>query len=287
VDLRKERRDRQEPRRRGVRGPATAARLHAETVGLERLNQADRERMYQLMCRYYDDVARAQFFHDLSKKHAVIVLRDDESWQIQGFSTLVKLKKRIGGRNVRAIFSGDTIVEKRFWGQTALAKEFLRYLWVEKLRRPFAPLYWLLISKGYKAYLLMANNFGEHYPRFERPTPKSRQRILDVFCTRLYPGRYDRESGVIRFERAPSRLKEGVAPIGERLLRENPRVAHFQKLNPRWRDGEELACIARMTLLMPLLHSLKRRFKKRSPRASLEAEPTASLQRLPARKRET
>ena len=62
-------------------------------------------------------------------------------------------------------------LNKQFWGSPALGIQFLIYLWKLKIKSITRPVYWFLISKGYKTYLLMANNFSEHYPRFEKSTP--------------------------------------------------------------------------------------------------------------------
>lgn len=232
------------------------ADLKTAIVPTERLTPEDKTRMLGLMRAYYDSVTESQFLSDLSKKDAVILLKD-RSRVIQGFSTLVSVRVKLDGRQIRAIFSGDTVVDKKYWGQRALGKAFLRYLFLEKLKSPFDPLYWLLISKGYKTYLMMANNFSEHYPRFERPTPARAGRMLDAFYSTLYPEHYDPKTGLIESRTEACRLKSGVAGIPASLLKSNPKVAFFEQRNPRWAQGAELACLARMTLLMPFQYALK------------------------------
>ncbi len=41
------------------------------------------------------------------------------------------------------------------------------------------------------------------------------------------------------------RLKPGVGDITEELLTDS-RIAFFQKMNPGWRNGDELACLVRL-----------------------------------------
>ncbi|MCI0490637.1 MAG: hypothetical protein L0229_28935 [Blastocatellia bacterium] len=209
------------------------------------------------MQRYYDVITEQQFLSDLSKKDSVILLRDNRSDTIQGFSTLMKVRIEIDGRSLRAVFSGDTVIEKDYWGSRALGIAFLRYMFIEKLKSPFSPLYWLLITKGYKTYLMMANNFAEHYPRFERETPACVKRILDAFYSTLYGDCYDPETG--RIERAgdATHLRPGIAAISNALTDSNPRIAFFQRANPGWQNGAELACIARMTVFMPFYYAAK------------------------------
>ena len=240
-----------------VPGECAQSALRAEIVSIARLEAAERARMFELMRQYYDRMAEEKFLLDLSNKHAVILLRDEAENKIRGFSTLRIVQARVGNKRLRGVFSGDTVIEKRYWGQRTLGKAFLRFLFFEKLKRPLEPLYWLLISKGYKTYLMMANNFSEHYPRFERPTPASKKAIMDAFYAELYPSNYDPETGLIKFSDEHECLKSGVAGISNSLLASNRRVAFFQKANPQWNRGVELACIERMSLFMPFYYALK------------------------------
>lgn len=239
------------------------SRLRASISPPESLTSNDREQMFQLMQRYYDAITEHQFLSDLSKKDAVILLRDRNSDTIQGFSTLVKIDVELDNKPLRGVFSGDTVIEKDYWGNRALGIAFLRYMFTEKLKSPFAPLYWLLITKGYKTYLMMANNFSEHYPKFERATPPDAKRILDTFYSALYAEQYDPETGLIESSGDPTRLRPGIASISKTLTDSNPRIAFFQKANPSWQSGTELACIARMTIFMPFYYASKVLLKDR------------------------
>jgi hypothetical protein len=236
-------------------------RLTASIVSAANLQTEDRAEMFTLMRKYYDAVTEETFQADLSRKDAVILLRDRNA--IQGFSTLVMLRVTLARKSVYGVFSGDTVIEKRYWGQRALPKAFLRYLFREKLKRPFSPLYWLLISKGYKTYLMMANNFAEHFPRREMEMPPDRKAIAEAFYLKLFPKDYNPATGLIRFPAVACRLKSGVAEISNELTASNPRIAFFEQANPEWRSGVELACLARMTLVMPLIYAVKAFIKDR------------------------
>jgi hypothetical protein len=238
-------------------GSRALSKLKARIVPVSDLSFKDEARMFQLMQTYYDDVSREQFLTDLSKKSEVIVLFDKTDGQIQGFSTLLCLRVDCGEQTFRGIFSGDTIVEKQYWGQRCLGKAFLRFLFMEKLKRPFEPLYWLLISKGYKTYLMMANNFSEYYPRFDKATPAQKKALMDAFYGNLYADNYDAQAGLIKSSGETCKLKAGVAAISPALLKANAKIAFFQTTNPDWQKGSELACLARMTLWMPFRYALK------------------------------
>jgi len=220
------------------------------------LSDRDREEMYAVFERYYDDVTRARFDADLAGKDDVIVLRDAER-RIRGFSTLARLSVQVRGRRHRAVFSGDTVVDEAFWGTRVLGRVFLGYMFRQRLRHPLCPLWWFLISKGYKTYLLMANNFPEHWPRHERSVPAARQELLDALAGRMFPAHYEPRTGLIRFPPHHGRLRGGMAATDAQLLADNPRVRFFEARNPDWAEGVELACIASMSWTMPLRYALK------------------------------
>lgn len=214
--------------------------------------------MYLLMSRYYAGINEAQFREDLAKKSVVFLLESEG--RIYGFSSLLYSPLEVQGVRITAAYSGDTVLDRQFWGTRELGKVFLRHLWLHKMRDPFTPLYWFLMSKGYKTYLLMANNFSDYYPRPRADIPGFEKALMDAFYAGLYPAQY--RDGLIRFEEAPCKLKQGVADIDAALLESNEKVALFQRLNPDWKNGTELACVARMTLSMPFFYGTKALIKK-------------------------
>jgi hypothetical protein len=231
--------------------------LTASIVKIEDLTSIEIERMYNIFSKYYENHDSFVFKKDLSEKNHVILLRDHNNQTIQGFSTILKNSMPNG----IAIFSGDTVLEKEYWGNKALGVAFLKYLWLEKVKNPWTPVYWFLISKGYKTYLLMANNFKNHYPRFDKSTPSSIKKITDDYYSQKFSNSYDSQKGIIKFSESSCRLKEKVADIDSKLL-QNPKIKFFASINPGWAEGQELACIAEMTFLMPFQYFLKKTFFK-------------------------
>lgn len=241
------------------------SKVYAQTLSVDQVSQIEIERMYNIFSKYYTNHNKVQFVSDLLEKNHVILLRDTKNKSIQGFSTILKIDLQNYGFNGMGIFSGDTVLEKEYWGNKALGVAFLKYLWLEKIKSPFQPLYWFLISKGYKTYLLMANNFEIHFPRHEKKTPEKIQSLMDMFYRSKYPQCYSLQDGIINFNSAACCLKENVAQVTAELMR-NPRVNFFVKRNPGWDKGNELACIAEMSLLLPISYFIKktilRTFKK-------------------------
>jgi hypothetical protein len=120
-----------------------------------------------------------------------------------------------------------------------------------KLRNPRVPVYWFLITKGYKTYLLLARNFPEHWPRRDRATPTWQKHVIDTFAATRFGSAYDPSRGILVFEEALGRLRPSVAPIDEDALRD-PDVRFFAQKNPGATRGDELCCIGRVGLGLAL-----------------------------------
>jgi hypothetical protein len=249
-----------------------------------KLVKSEKQAMYLLFCRYYSNVTLEQFYKDLNKKDYVFLLRDKSSLEVKGFSTIAELNVEYNGKNIRGFFSGDTVIDKDYWGQGTLGVNFLKFLFIQKLKKPFSPLYWFLISKGYKTYLLMANNFKEHYPRHEEKTPKDKKWIIDTFGRELYGKFYDSEKGLITYSKHEANIKDclksDVTPITSEMLLANDRIKYFSEQNPEWQSGDELACIAKMTFSMPFYYQYKviKKFFRKKKKVAIRGKETSGIQ---------
>lgn len=221
-----------------------ARRLAARTVPREALSPGDREAMWDLFARHYEAVTRAGFEADLADKSHVILLRPAGEERLAGFSTLTSFPVVVQGRTVVVVFSGDTVVDPAWWGQTALQRAFLAWVIRVWLARPRTPVYWFLISKGYRTYLLLTRNFPEHWPRYDRPTPAFQAALLDTVARARFGDAWDADRGVLRFATCAGRLREGVAPVDPGTTA--PDVRFFVARNPGHAEGDELCCLGRV-----------------------------------------
>jgi hypothetical protein len=210
------------------------------------LTAADRVRMFELLSTYFEGTSREVFDADLAEKDFAIVLRDQESGTVQGFSTCLQFSVPVDGKNVVAFFSGDTIVDRRFWGESLLSRIWGQTIFAEADRitaeRCVAEIFWFLICSGYKTFRFLPVFFREFYPNPYSETPREMQSILDALGLAKFGHRYDATAGIIRFE-TPTPLRPGIADINEQRIAD-PMVAFFVKKNPGHFRGDELACIA-------------------------------------------
>lgn len=210
---------------------------------IKKLTKDDIQTMFGVFSKYYEQTSLEKFSADLMAKDDVIIIQNSDK-KIVGFSTLKNMPIKVEGKTVYGIFSGDTILEREYWGTSALGKSFIKYLLFKKLSRPYREIYWFLISKGYKTYLLMANNFLEYYPRFDKATPERSKKIMDSYASELYGKSYVAQTGLIHFQGVTDHLAGHVAPISEKMREENAKINFFSEANPDWKKGNELVCLA-------------------------------------------
>jgi len=214
-------------------------------VARSQVTLAERDEMYALFRTYFAGTDRGRFDADLDEKEVVLLLRAAASAQIQGFSTLMRMTASIGGAEVVAFFSGDTIIAREYWGETILSRLWSQTVFAEAERllaiRPRVKVYWFLICSGYKTWRFLPVFFRDFYPNPNVPTPLHVQRILDTLGTRKFGAQYIHERGIVRLAEATP-LRDGIADVTAARLRD-PHVAFFVEKNPGHAAGDELACL--------------------------------------------
>ena len=205
--------------------------------------------MHKIFVQYYHNADLKTFVTDMGAKTGVIILQDKKEKRIVGFSTWTEIELMAGGKKSLGIFSGDTVVEKKYWGNKELQKRFVKQLLKTKIKKPKTPIFWLLISKGYKTYLLLTNNFPKHYPSHDKNNIKL-ESIVDDYCQQLYPSAYNTTERLLDFGDEYQHLKGDVASITQNMTDSHPEIRHFQKLNPSWRQGTELPCVGEVSVSM-------------------------------------
>ncbi len=218
-------------------------RLVAHTASVRTLDRATVDAAYRLFDSLYLGADRTRFEDDLAGKQLIILLRDRVDESLRGFSTVHVGEVAYGRRRARLVYSGDTAIHPAYWGQKCLQRAFAMVLLREKLRYPARPLVWFLISKGYKTYLLLIHHFPKSLPRVDRGAqPRLQQTLQQVACDR-FGDAFNAITGVISYETPRERVRHDVAPIHRPLLND-PHIAFFAARNPRYEQGDELACLA-------------------------------------------
>ena len=220
--------------------------LSATIVAVRDLDGRRRDAMFEIFARHYDEVSRDRFDADLAEKDGVVVLTGPDG-TLSGFSTQKTLRARVGGRAVRALFSGDTVIDRSQWGEQELCRGWSRYAGMVLAEEPDTPLYWFLVSKGYRTYLYLPLFFREFYPRVDVPAPPFEQQVLDAFARLKFASHYDPETGLIAFPHSMGQLTGELATVPTHR-RDHAHVRFFLERNPNYARGTELACLAQISV---------------------------------------
>lgn len=201
--------------------------------------------MWALYERYYDGTSEAIFRRDLARKTDVILSRD-AAGAIRGFSTVEVARHSFRGEEMAILFSGDTIVDHRYWARNDFAFAWIRFAASVKRRSPETPLYWLLIVKGHRTYRYLKVFAHRYYPSPSWETPDAARDLMDDLAARRFGTAWDPASGLLRFEESQGHLKEPWAAVPERARR-LPEVAFFLRRNPGYVRGDELVCLCEVS----------------------------------------
>ncbi|NLH81617.1 MAG: hypothetical protein GX458_12335 [Phyllobacteriaceae bacterium] len=224
-----------------VNGPADDARLTARVVAARGADPALVARLWALFRRYYDDVAPERFADDLAAKDE-IVLVETETGEAVGFSTLSVREEVVDGRLVRVLFSGDTIVDRPYWGSQVFARAWIHHLGEIHARAPDIPLLWLLIVKGHRTFRYLPTFSLRFVPDLAGRDDPDLRGLRDELARRRFGAGFDPTTGVVRFAEPRGRLADDWARIEPHHARRAD-VVFFLARNPGWRDGDELVCL--------------------------------------------
>jgi hypothetical protein len=216
----------------------TPARLNGRTVPKDSLAGADVDAMFRLLATFFRGVDASTFAQDLAEKSHAILLEDDDG-ALRGFSTLLVYRTRVPDIDAMVVYSGDTIVDREWWGSPALAVNWLRAAWTLTSNAGVADVYWLLLTSGFRTYRFLPVFWREFHPRFDQEgEPRA---TIDGLAGERFDDRYDASRGIVRFQRPQVLVPELLDVPAGRV--DDPHVAFFLERNPGYVQGDELVCL--------------------------------------------
>lgn len=199
-----------------------------------------------LFSGYYADARYQRFLNDLSEKDHVLTMwnQNGRGRQLIGFSTVKRHVMAFPEPHV-CIYSGDTVVDKAFWGRKDLQRAFLWYIFESKLLSFNKPVFWFLISKGHKTYMMMRKNFQRSFPNHKQKTPERIKQIMDHYYSAKFQDAYSKETSLIRCGKRDESIKHKYRDIKSDILGDSD-ARFFFNSNPDYSRGTQLACIAEL-----------------------------------------
>jgi hypothetical protein len=218
--------------------------LTSQTLPRSELTPETIHEMFNVFSESFAQSSLEIFQRDLNNKDWVILIRDNEHNQVQGFSTLALYETDYCGQCISVVYSGDTIIRREYWGTPELPKRWIHTV-LEKSANMAQPVYWLLITSGYKTYRFLTVFYKEFYPCHDRPTPPDMQSLMDHLAKQRFGGDYHCDLGVVRFQVGATPLREGVAEVTDERLKDE-HISFYLEKNPHHDEGDELVCITRI-----------------------------------------
>jgi hypothetical protein len=200
--------------------------------------------MAKLYLKNYEGTSEALFRCDLAEKDEAIVLYSGT--ELVGFTTLRVYLETYSGTQVRIVYSGDTIVDQKSWGQQELAFAWIARIGEIKAQMPDLPLYWFLLVKGHRTFKYLPVFGKSFFPHWEIDRSDLKP-LADQLAAASFGHDYNPDSGVVEFSKSRGHLTPSIAePTKEDLAKEA--TSFFLSKNPGYRSGHELVCLCELEL---------------------------------------
>ena len=231
-------------------------------VPVTKLHPSDRTAMYALLASHFQGITWDSFQADIDRKNWVLLLKDETTNTLKGFSTLMLCQTSFCGEKISVIYSGDTIVDPSAWSSTALPRTWIAAVNLLRQQYPENKLYWLLICSGFRTYRFLPIFWKEFYPRYNQDTPVPIENLMASLAREYYGDFYDQKSGIVRFK-SPQILRDGLIEI-PKGRETNPHIQFFTSKTPGYRCGDELVCLTEICS-ENLTHTGKRMWDAATP----------------------
>ena len=199
------------------------------------LSSKQKGTMFALMDKYYSNLDEQVFLTDLSEKDVIFLLLNKKE-EIVGFTSLKLFTKKVDQKNIVGVFSGDTVIDKKYRGGFELPYAWLSYSL--GLNKNYDLVFWFMLSKGYRTYRLLPRFFKNFYPHYKNKTPLEIKNTIDLFATDLFGKDYDSETNIYKPAKNYN-VKLGKKEVNEKVLK-NPHLRFFATKNEFFWKGEEL-----------------------------------------------
>lgn len=200
----------------------------------------------------------------------------DETGELVGTTAVRMLRIVSQGKATTILYTAMVAIAPEHRRAGLVPRMGLASYVVEKARAPWTPIYWLSLSASPSAYLLMARNFVEFWPRRDAPMPREERSILDQALRLLGVSRIEEVDGCVRL---PDDF--GVSDADQhpsKWDRSDADVDFFLSVNPEYVRGSDLACLCPLGLSRLLEAMLRQAFNRMSRLLGPTRKPASAPQ---------
>ncbi len=220
-------------------------KLLCEVVPVRSLQTNTLCEMFSLFCTYFSQTHFQNFLNDISEKDWVFLFRDTTKKNVQGFSTLRIFEHRFQAQVMTIVYTGDTIIHKPYRNSLVFAKNWIGTV-CNLTKEVTHPVYWFLLSSGYRTYRCFPVYFKQFYPVYNDATPHLIKELMKDVSTYLFGQQFNPATGIVRFDKGNTPLVERECnPPVSRL--NDPHIQYFVEQNPGHVYGDELVCLAEVS----------------------------------------
>lgn len=216
--------------------------LISKLVKVEEIDESILENMYHLMEATYFGTSLSKIKRDLSNKQYILLLYNDQN-TLKGFTTMQLFDSTFRGKNVKIIYSGDTVIDEDSRGEIELMRAWWQFSYKVQKEYMDTDVYWMLISKGWRTYKFFPLFLKEFYPTREKETPEEFKDFIERIGKFKFPEEY--QNGLI-IPNSPDFLKNADHDVPEHK-KDDPDIQFFLNANPNFKHGNELVCVAHLS----------------------------------------
>jgi hypothetical protein len=212
--------------------------------GVDKVTTDERKEIVELYLQYYNGSDENRVVRDLNNKNVIILMTFEN--KIVGFTTLEFYERQWRNKNIRVVFSGDTIIKKEHWGQQSLTFACIKRMGEFKQEKPEDPVYWFLIVKGHRTFKYLPVFIKFFYPHwgYQSNTLKT---LSEFLALEKFGKDYNPKTGVLEFLSSKGHLKDEIAYPNENE-KKKPAVNFFLERNPDYIKGHELVCLCELDM---------------------------------------
>ncbi len=203
------------------------------------------DEIWEFVQRYYD--TERDYVEELIRHHGSIALfRAPGGVNLVGLAALDVYPTTFEGRKVAVIFTSHVMLDEAYRGHNLLQRLGWRTFLRTRRRFPLLPIYWFFDAFGHRSYLLLARNFRDFWPRYDRPVPPWERGFMDHLAREMYRDAWQPELGIVR-RSGHKRLRPGAAPVDAELA-SDPHLAFYTRANPGHGAGDMLVCLCPLSI---------------------------------------
>lgn len=216
-------------------------KLHSFVQSIKDLTSTDRDKMYEIMQQHFVGITLEIFNADLDEKDWVVRVNNALD-EIQGFSTIKLLKQEHKGETVYGFYSGDTVLALDALGDPSWISAWGDFVFshAESLRP--AKSYWVFTTSTVRTYEIISSCYKDYIPNPFAEVDADKLLIMQNFIAQKYHDAYDANANLVILPKAVSYKESEILNLNFNHKREF--TNHFYQLNPNYRDGNMLGCMA-------------------------------------------